>query len=200
MAEGTTVGKNPEEIRQQIDGARAALDEKLQTVESNVKETVEAAKQKLSPAHYVESNPWACFGAAVGIGFLVGQLTVGSSHSRPSVPEMSGRGFRGLSSLAENNVSTNGNSNGHSSSHGGGALAGIASSGLMMAATKFFDKEIRDLRNYAIGQAMSVAKEVVKGAVSPDLAPRVGEVFDRASRYMGATPAPSSPSTPPATA
>lgn len=200
MAEGTTVGKNPEEIRQQIDGARAALDEKLQTVESNVKETVQAAKEKLSPAHYVESNPWACFGAAVGVGFLLGQLTVGSSHSRSNHSGFSAR-FRGLGSLGENSVHSNGtNGNGHTNGAGGGALAGIASSGLMMAATKFFDKEIRDLRNYAIGQAMSVAREVVKGAVSPDMAPRVGEVFDRATRYMGAKPASSSASAPSATA
>src|SRR5687767_8849026 len=79
MVEGTTVGKNPEEIRQEIEGTRASLDEKIHNLESNVHDAVHAAKEKLSPSHYVEANPWACFGAAVGVGFLLGQLTVGAS-------------------------------------------------------------------------------------------------------------------------
>lgn len=194
MAEGTTVGKNPEEIRQEIEGARASLDEKLHGLEANVKETMHNAKQKLSPSHYVQTNPWACFGAAVGVGFLLGQLTVGSSHSHsPShgsgFSGFSGRGLRGLSGLGDNHQNTAANG------AGSGALAGIASSGLLMAATKFFDKEIRDLRNYAIREAMNVAKEVVKGAVSPQMAPRVNEVFDRAARYMGAPTQSPTPST-----
>lgn len=195
MVEGTTLGnKNPEDIRQEIEGTRASLDEKIHSLESNVQDAVQAAKEKLSPMHYVESNPWACFGAAVGVGFLLGQLTTGSSSSyNRDFSTTSLRGFRPetLGSFGASKSNGNGNS-GASAAPGAaaGAFSGLASTGMVMAASKFFDKEIRDLRNYAIGQAMGVVKELAKGAVSPELSPRIGEVLDRATRALGATPAP----------
>lgn len=204
MVEGTTLGnKNPEDIRQEIEGTRAALDEKIHSLESNVQDAVQAAKEKLSPMHYVEANPWACFGAAVGVGFLLGQLTTGSSSHHSHFPTTNLRGFRPESlgnTFGAAKANGNGNGNGAAPAAAAGAMSGLASTGMMMAASKFFDKEIRDLRNYAISQAMGVVRDLAKGAVSPELSPRIGEVLDRATRALGANPAPAPSEPKPATA
>lgn len=171
MAEGTAVN-NPDEIRQNIEETRASLDQKLhalennvqnqvQNVKENVQSTVANVKEKLTPGHYIETHPWACFGAAVGVGFLLGQVANSAADHSPSF-----RRFK--------------NDSGASS---------LANAGLMLAATKFFDKEIQDLKGYAITQGMGMARELLKGSVSPELAPKLGDVFDRATRYLGGNPA-----------
>mgnify|MGYP001016395411 CR=1 FL=1 len=161
MAENTYVDeKSPEEIRDNIQETRESLNDKIEHLESNVHDAVEAAKEKLSPSHYINSYPWACLAASIGVGFVVGQM----KYRDDRTPGNDGPGM--VTNMA----------------------SGLASSGLMMATTKFFGQEIRDLRNYAIAQALGVAKQLATGMTSPDLSPRVGRVFDRAASHFATRP------------
>lgn len=110
MAEPTEV------IRQQMEETRAAMSEKVEALEkqvgetvkdtaqtvaetvhaasetidktvSTVSETVQAVTETFNISGHVEKHPWAAFGTAVALGYLVGSLIPsGRSSSQPVQP------------------------------------------------------------------------------------------------------------------
>jgi len=62
-------------IRQGIESTRAALDEKLDTLESKARETFDLK-------HQVAERPWMALGAAVAAGFVLGSLGGDSEEQR----------------------------------------------------------------------------------------------------------------------
>jgi hypothetical protein len=66
-------------IRQDIESTRAALDEKLDTLETK-------ARQTFDLKHQVAERPWIALGAAVAAGFVVGNMGGGEEqrwHGQP---------------------------------------------------------------------------------------------------------------------
>jgi hypothetical protein len=62
-------------IRQDIESTRAALDEKLDTLESKARETFDLK-------HQVAERPWMALGAAVAAGYVLGTLGGGEPEPR----------------------------------------------------------------------------------------------------------------------
>jgi hypothetical protein len=62
-------------IRQNIESTRAALDEKLDTLETKARETFDLR-------HQVAERPWMALGAAVAAGFVLGSMGGGSEEQR----------------------------------------------------------------------------------------------------------------------
>jgi len=79
------------QVRETVQTASSAVENVKDTVActvENVKETVETVTEsvssvadKLDPRGYFEEHPFTAFGAAVGVGFLGGLLTGGTSSS-----------------------------------------------------------------------------------------------------------------------
>src|SRR5262249_38838293 len=87
---------SPEVIRQQMEETRAALSEKLETLEQQVvgtvkdaraavtdtvetvkgavHDTVETVKETFDVSRQVERHPWAMLGGSIALGFLGGRL------------------------------------------------------------------------------------------------------------------------------
>ena len=64
-----------DDIRQDIESTRAALDEKLDTLESKARETFDLK-------HQVAERPWMALGAAVAAGYVLGTLGGGEPEPR----------------------------------------------------------------------------------------------------------------------
>jgi len=93
-----TVQSATEAVASTVENVKETVQETVGTVQETVSSTVESVKStvdavsdtvstaagKLDPRQYVESNPWAAVGAAVGVGFLGGLLVGGSSSSSSS--------------------------------------------------------------------------------------------------------------------
>ncbi|MBK9711082.1 MAG: hypothetical protein IPO81_07040 [Kouleothrix sp.] len=62
-------------IRQDIESTRAALDEKLDTLETK-------ARQTFDLKHQVAERPWMMLGAAVAAGYVLGSLGGGDDHEQ----------------------------------------------------------------------------------------------------------------------
>lgn len=92
--------EEPEVIEQQMQETRAAISEKVATLEEQVmgtlqsaQETVhetvhtvkEAVRDTLDVTRHIRDNPWTAVGGAVAVGAIVG-LLVPRSHPRPPVP------------------------------------------------------------------------------------------------------------------
>lgn len=67
------------EIKRDIEGTRAALDHKLEALQSKVREVGTKAKETFSLRHHVDEHPWAMLGASVATGFVVGAIASGHS-------------------------------------------------------------------------------------------------------------------------
>jgi hypothetical protein len=75
----------PDEIRRDIEGTRMALGDKLERLETEVRDTVrdarevvedgiDKAKEMVSFQHQVEQRPWTFFAGSVGMGMAIGHM------------------------------------------------------------------------------------------------------------------------------
>jgi len=69
-------------IRQNIEQTRSTLDEKLDRLETKVRETVDVRRR-------VSEHPWMVVAAAVAAGYVVGSLGDGAGHNGDQAPASS---------------------------------------------------------------------------------------------------------------
>jgi len=80
----STVENVKETVASTVETVKDSVEGTVETVKStvdSVTDTVSSAASALDPRPYVQNNPWAAVGAAVGVGFLGGLLAGGSSPS-----------------------------------------------------------------------------------------------------------------------
>ncbi len=98
-------GNSPQIIREQIEQTRASLGHKLETLESevrssvqdasdSVRERIERLKRVFDVSHQIREHPWVTTAAALGIGYLIGATSwnVPRSASSRDQPGTEGRG------------------------------------------------------------------------------------------------------------
>jgi ElaB/YqjD/DUF883 family membrane-anchored ribosome-binding protein len=103
------VDQDPEVIRGQMDQTRARMNEKLESLEAQVSETmqstgdtmstvrqaVQSISQTLDISRHVQQHPWIAVGTSVAAGFVLSQLLPGPGsstarrrrHAEPNEPE-----------------------------------------------------------------------------------------------------------------
>jgi ElaB/YqjD/DUF883 family membrane-anchored ribosome-binding protein len=179
-----------EVIRQQMEGTRTALSEKLEKLETQlgekvqeagasvaetaatvaetvdnvketVEETVEAVKDTFDLQHHAERHPWALVGGAVFLGFVGARLLRGPSRPR----------YREYyppppPPRAEPRPAPQDNT---------GLIGQLR-------------QESTDLKKLGIGVAMSVLREVVAKAVPAVLGPPVAEIVNSLTTKIGGKP------------
>lgn len=79
-----------EVIRRDIESTRAALDEKLEALQTKVRDVGTKAKQTLDVRHHVAEHPWAMLGASVATGFVAGMMTGGGEEESEQNQRMIG--------------------------------------------------------------------------------------------------------------
>jgi len=179
-----------EVIRQQMEGTRTALSEKLEKLETQlsekvqeagasvaetaatvaetvdnvketVEETVEAVKDTFDLQYHAERHPWALVGGAVFLGFVGGRLL-----RRPSRPRYREYYPPPPPPRAEPRPAPQDNT---------GLIGQLR-------------QESTDLKKLGIGVAMSVLREVVAKAVPAVLGPPVAEIVNSLTTKIGGKP------------
>jgi ElaB/YqjD/DUF883 family membrane-anchored ribosome-binding protein len=195
----------PEMIREQMRETRAALSEKLETLEHQVVETVQGAttavsetvenvkeavqetvhsvQEAVSLSRQVDRHPWLMMGGAVALGFLGGRLLFsrslengsGLAGSPPHLPEDAGHngGFARLAADAATSVVQSGN---------GDSASGKESFQQPLG------PELSELKAWAVGSALGVARDLLKRSLPTNIAASFGEVMDSMTRKLGGTP------------
>ena len=168
--------QSPAEIRHEIEETKASISTKLETLGSELRDTVDDAKsavqetvhgvrENLSFEHHYRQHPWSFFAGAVGMGCLIGRALVGGRTE----PQRSQR----MSNVVDTTMRQKSMS-----------IFESVTGGL----TKTFDKEIQSAKKLAIGTALAIVRDIAKQAVPAAAAQRTAEVIDDFTRSLGGEP------------
>src|SRR5687767_11990215 len=72
-----------EPIRQDIDAIRDSMSNKVEQIESKIKDTVEDTKRMVDVRYQVSQHPWAALGLSVFVGYTLGSVGGGRSAEQP---------------------------------------------------------------------------------------------------------------------
>lgn len=176
--------ENPDNIRRNIERTRASLSEKLETLEHEVKGTVEDAKDTVKHTvedvkkavdvrYHIGKNPWMFFAVSFATGLLVGASQRGSSNSTPQASDA--RNFS--DQLA-------------SSARQDGTNASIKQTTSKAGLLDSFEDEFNILKGTAIGIVANNVRDLLLGSAPVSLANTLNQVLDSVTRKLGGTPQP----------
>jgi len=177
----------PEEIREQMAETRAALTDKLESLQERVEGTVEAAQETVQDTlqavkrtfdlkYQVNQRPWTMVGVSVLAGYTLGCL---------------GRVYGGRRAGAP--VPINGTlADGRSSTFTAHEVLPVRAPDPQLPVEKRsvlsqFDEELGKLKSVAIGAAMGLVRDWMKEA-APTVSHQLDEVMDSATRKLGGEP------------
>ena len=156
-----------DDIRQGIESTRAALDEKLDTLESKAREAFDLK-------HQVAERPWMMLGAAVATGYALGSLGGGEPeqrwHGQPMMTsDYTRQGQPMMTNDYTQHVSHNANEQ-HEPSRVDSLLAQ-------------FDDELDMLKSAAVATLIDFVRSTIREYV-----PAISQHLDQAARDRGRTP------------
>jgi hypothetical protein len=70
------------EIRREIEVTRAAMAEKIETLEARVGDVIQEAKRSVDPKYQTQKRPWLMVGLAVATGYLFEGIIFGKAPPR----------------------------------------------------------------------------------------------------------------------
>jgi hypothetical protein len=70
------------EIRREIEATRAAMAEKIETLEARVGGAIQEAKRSVDPKYQTQKRPWLMVGLAVATGYLFESVIFGKATPR----------------------------------------------------------------------------------------------------------------------
>lgn len=183
--------ENEELIRCQMEATRESLNDKLETLEQRVAdsvlavtETVTSVKEKMEegvesvkeavdvPAH-VDNHPWLMVGGSVLCGFVLGSLLLDRKQSAPPLYQP----------LPPPKTPEPANGNGRRS------LETPAASASWLSA---FEPEIKHLKGLALGVTLGTVREMLTQQAPPHMAEQIRGIFDAVTKKAGGEPVPSS--------
>jgi ElaB/YqjD/DUF883 family membrane-anchored ribosome-binding protein len=150
-------------LEAQVSGTVEAVSETVENVKETVEETVDAVEHTFDLRWHAERHPWALMGGAVLLGFLGGSLLM-----RPRRREREVRWYPPPPPPVPPPPAKT-----HESS--GGLLGRIG-------------EEVGDLKKYGVGMAMGVMREVVANALPTMVAPAVSEAVNHLTVKLGGQP------------
>jgi len=185
--------ENEEVIRLQMEDTREALNDKLETLEQRladsvlaVTETVTSVKEKMEegvesvkgavdvPAH-VENHPWAMLGGSVLCGFVLGSLVTNRRHSEAPL-------YQPMPSKASESANGNGR-------------RVVERQETPSASTSWLsalEPEIKHLKGLALGVTLGTVRELLTEQAPPHMADKIREIMDAVTKKAGGEPVPSS--------
>lgn len=206
MGEREIVGKDPADIRRDIEDTRASIGEKLEALESQVKDTADSVKssalatiddvkQNFSFHHHMQERPWTMFCGAIGVGFVVGSLL--SHKLSDHEPDLNPQAVWSPQLVKAGNGHTNGHgANGHGNGHKSAssiasqtALLSGLTTGLTGILGQTFAPELRKARQLAIGTVLGIVREIARDTVPTSMADKTVQVIDEITKHLGGEPA-----------
>ena len=70
------------EIRREIEATRAAMAEKIETLEARLGDAIQEAKRSVDPKYQTQKRPWLMVGLAVATGYLFEGIIFGKAPPR----------------------------------------------------------------------------------------------------------------------
>jgi hypothetical protein len=116
------------EIRREIEATRAAMAEKIETLEARVGGAIQEAKRSVDPKYQTQKRPWLMVSLAVAAGYLVEGIIFGKAP-----PRGKGRKFR-------NDPERRAYLEGQQKGGGGGVIRSIATAAGVALARDFATK------------------------------------------------------------
>ncbi len=116
------------EIRREIEVTRAAMAEKIETLEARVGDVIQEAKRSVDPKYQTQKRPWLMVSLAVAAGYLVEGIIFGKAP-----PRGKGRKFR-------NDPERRAYLEGQQKGGGGGVIRSIATAAGVALARDFVNK------------------------------------------------------------
>jgi len=209
------MAEEPDVIRGQIEETRSALTDKLETLEGQVRETVQSAKETVEDTienvkssvhetvesvkrtfdlkYQVEQHPWAMLGGSLVTGFLLGHFVPGRRPPSRGFPAT--EAFRGPApdfgrshSVPENYAGYDGPNGTRSAAPSTPAFAAEPSRpGLLSRLRHTFDDEIDKVKGMAVGAVLGIVRDLAKESF-PQLAPQIEDVVNSATTKLGGQP------------
>jgi ElaB/YqjD/DUF883 family membrane-anchored ribosome-binding protein len=180
----------PEEIQQKIEETRSALTEKLETLENEVRgtvqnvtstvedtienvketvhETVQTVKRTFDLNYQVDRHPWGMVGLSFASGLVSAALLQGARHRY--YPARSYEANLGFQSAPHSTARA---------AEGPSVLGWLANQ---------FQPELEKVKEMAIGAAIGFIRDAVKQSVPPSMTNQISEVFDSATQKLGGRP------------
>jgi len=209
VGEREIVGKDPADIRRDIEDTRASIGDKLEALENQVKETAhdakasalatfEDVKKNFTLHHQVQERPWTMFGGAIGVGFVVGSLL--SHKLLDHEPDLHPQAVWSAKLVKDpHSPPTNGHTNGHNGHHSKSGISGIGAAGLLSSSalmsgltgilSSTFAPELQKARKVAIGTVLGIVREIARDTVPASMADKTTQVLDEITRQLGGEPA-----------
>ncbi len=167
------------QVRGTVQNARATVEETIETVKCTVENTVNSVKQTFDLPYQVRQHPWGMVGGAAGVGFVLGAVAyrlrgeLGRLHPATTVngPTPVNLSDRSASGVASLSDLTNNQTQ----------------PSFLSTLLHQFDSEIGKVKEVAIGTAMALARDWVKQSV-PQLAPHIDEIMNSATAKLGGRP------------
>jgi ElaB/YqjD/DUF883 family membrane-anchored ribosome-binding protein len=201
-----------------MDDTRAALSEKLGTLEQrmvdtmhdaadavaqtvdNVKvavhdtvvavhDTVETVKDTFNLHHQVDRHPWAMVGGSIALGFVGGCLLVRHGAAQPAASGSSQRAIADTPPLtAEHNGKGARPTEGASTKADSGQARAAFEPGGSNGSHHSFGTEIAKLKRLAIGTLLSIVRDMITYSAPEPLQARLTEVIDGVTVQLGGEP------------
>jgi hypothetical protein len=118
------------EIRREIEVTRAAMAEKIETLEARVGGAIQEAKRSIDPKYQTQKRPWLMVSLAVAAGYLMEGVIFGKA-----VPKRKGRKF-------PNDPERRAYLEGQQKAGGGGVIRSIATAAGVALARDFVTKVV----------------------------------------------------------
>ncbi len=206
------MAEEPDVIRHRIDETRESLTEKLETLEGQVKEavgtvtntietvkstventvesvksgvesTVDTVKETFDLSKQVDRHPWAAVGCSLLAGAATGYFLVGPRYRGSRYPG----GIPGMNHLIPG--------------YRPGPVPAAAAEprrpeyrpepprpGVLSSLLGSFEGELDKIKQTAVGALMGMARDALRKALPPSLAPNVTEIMDNITRRAGGEP------------
>jgi len=72
-----------EPIRQDIDSIRDSMTDKIEQIETKIKDTVEDTRRMVDIKYQVSQRPWAALGVSLLVGYTLGSIGGDDTHAQP---------------------------------------------------------------------------------------------------------------------
>jgi hypothetical protein len=194
----------PEVTRAHMDDTRAALSEKLETLEQRIVDTVHGAadavvhtvdnvkdvvhdtvgsvKDTFDVPLQVDRHPWAMVGGAVALGFAGGYILYRSGAAQPAPAERPKISERHNGAVQDARPVHEALPPPPENAHGG------AEAGCGTGANQPFGAEIAKLKRLAIGTLLSIVRDMITQSAPEPMQAGLTEVIDGVTVQLGGEP------------
>jgi len=179
-----------DQVRGTVEGAKATVEDTIESVKSTVQDTVDSVKRTFDLNYQVEQHPWPMVGGSLLAGFVLGSLLGGRGSQRASWGSTGYASSFGSSGPAPKQESSRSYQPSSNYSTPPASQPAVAQPSLFDKFISQFDDEIRQVKGMAVGAALGVLRDLAKQAVPPALAPQVEQIMDSATTKLGGKPVP----------